>query len=248
MNTPVRMLVADEEDLFREGLSKLLSRDPDIRIVGQAKTGTEARDKARRLQPDVLLMELHMPEMEGLDVARIVHHELPETRIALIARGFTRAELFAAINSGVRGYITKDIQLNTLVHAVKQVSRGEFFIPPESSSMLLEELVAINGSRSRQHDAVAAERAKITERERDVLELLVQGATNRDIARRLEITENTVKVHLRNILDKLQLRNRQQAAAFAVSSGLVKLEREPVAVRNNGGRAPAGFASLARDR
>ncbi len=225
------MLVADDEDLFREGLSVLFARDAEIRIVGQARTGAEACEKVRRLEPDLVLLELRLPDMTGVEVARTIAREVPSTRVALISKSFSRADLLDAINVGVRGYITKDVQLATLIEAVKIVARGEFFVPPESSGLLLAELVAISENSHREHHAAAADRAKVTERECEVLQLLVQGATNRDIARRLTITENTVKVHLRNILDKLQLRNRQQAAAFAISSGLVKLQREDSAPR-----------------
>jgi DNA-binding NarL/FixJ family response regulator len=226
LDAPVRTLIVDEEDLYREGLAILFSRDPDIRIVGRARTASEGCEKARRLQPDVVLMELNMHDAPGLTAARAIASEAPDAQIALIAKRFTRADLLEGISAGVRGYITKDVKLPTLVSAIKTVSRGEVFMPPESSGVLLEELVAISGGNHRQMDAAAADRAKVTEREREVLELLVQGATNRDIANRLRITENTVKVHLRNILDKLHLRNRQQAAAFAISSGLVQLQRE----------------------
>lgn len=225
------MLVADDEDLFREGLSVLFARDPEIRIVGQASTGAEACEKVRRLEPDIVLLALHLPDMTGVDVARTISKDVPATRVALISKRFSRADLVDAISVGVRGYITKDVELSTLIQAVKVVARGEFFVPPESSGVLLAELVAISESNHREHFAAAADRAKVTDRECDVLQLLVQGATNRDIAGRLHITENTVKVHLRNILDKLQLRNRQQAAAFAVSSGLVTLQREDSAPR-----------------
>lgn len=224
MNPHVRLLIADDEDLFREGLALLFGRDPEFRVVGQARTGEEARDKARRLQPDLALIELHLPGMSGLDVARAMAAELPQARVALIARSFSKTELFEAVRHGVRGYITKDIQLDTLVEAMRQVARGEFFLPQASMAMLMEGLATSGSGASASHDAV--DRAKVTEREREVLQLLVHGATNRDIAERLQITENTVKVHLRNILDKLQLRNRQQAAAFAISSGLVHLQRD----------------------
>lgn len=223
MNPPVRLLIADDEDLFREGLALLFGRDAEFRVVGQARTGEEARDKARRLQPDLALIALDLPGLSGLSVARALAAELPQARVALIARSFSKAELFEAVRQGVRGYITKDVQLDTLVEAMRQVARGEFFLPQAATAMLLQELAANGGGGCDRSDA--ADRAKVTEREREVLELLVQGATNRDIAGRLQITENTVKVHLRNILDKLQLRNRQQAAAFAISSGLVHLQR-----------------------
>jgi DNA-binding NarL/FixJ family response regulator len=235
LDVPVRTLIIDEEDLYREGLAILFQRDPEIRIVGRARTAAEGCEKARRLQPDVVLMELNMRDTHGLQAARAIAADAPGAKIALIAKRFTRAELLEGISAGVRGYITRDVALPTLLNAIKSVARGEVVMPPESSGVLVEELVAMSGGDHRQQEASAADRAKVTDREREVLELLVHGATNRDIANRLQITENTVKVHLRNILDKLHLRNRQQAAAFAISSGLVQLQREGI---QRAGRPP----------
>ena len=234
METPVRILVVDDDDLFREGLSVLFAREPNLKIVGRAATGAEGTQKARRLQPDVVLSELKLPDMDGVAFAKSVRQEAPDAHVALMAKRFSRTELMSAINAGVRGYITKDVGIPTLIDAIRHVARGEYFIPSESSPVLLEELASRDGALTQHEENTAADRAKVTEREREVLQLLVQGATNRDIARRLSITENTVKVHLRNILDKLHLRNRQQAAAFAISSGLVKLNRD------EGGRRPRG--------
>lgn len=235
LDTPIRTLIVDDEDLYREGLAILFQRDPEIRIVGRAQTAAEGCEKARRLQPDVVLMELNMRDSPGLQAVRAITADAPGAKIALIAKRFTRAELLEGISAGVRGYITKDVALPTLLNAIKSVARGEVVMPPESSGVLVEELVAMSGGNHRQQEASAADRAKVTDREREVLELLVHGATNRDIASRLQITENTVKVHLRNILDKLHLRNRQQAAAFAISSGLVQLQRD--GIQSGGGAA-----------
>lgn len=240
MDTPIRILVIDDDDLFREGLSVLFARDGNLKIVGRASTGAEGAMKARRLQPDVVLTELRLPDLDGAAIARLIRTEAPDAHLAIMTKRFSRAELMTAISAGVRGYITKDVQIPTLIDAIRHIARGEYYIPQGSSPMLLEELAARNGTLPDQ-EATAADRAKVTDREREVLQLLVQGATNRDIALRLSITENTVKVHLRNILDKLHLRNRQQAAAFAISSGLVKLNRDESMRRpaQRGDRMPA---------
>lgn len=225
MDTPIRILVIDDDDLFREGLAVLFARDANLKIVGRASTGADGAMKARRLQPDVVLTELRLPDMDGAALARTIRSDAPNARVAIMTKRFSRPELMNAISAGVRGYITKDVKIPTLVEAIHHVARGEYYIPQESSPLLLEELAARNGT-ALDREATAEDRAKVTDREREVLQLLVQGATNRDIASKLTITENTVKVHLRNILDKLHLRNRQQAAAFAISSGLVKLNRD----------------------
>lgn len=223
---PIRLYVIDEEELYRKGLALLFSRDSEIRVVGQARSYADACEGARRVQPDVVLMELSHREADPIGRIKLVRKALPECYIALMADHFTRADILAAVSAGVRGYITKDVQIATLINAIKAVSRGEVYMPASSSALLVEELASLNGSRDEEQNISALDRAKVTERERDVLQLLVQGATNRDIAGRLHISENTVKVHLRNILDKLHLRNRQQAAAFAVSTGLVRLRRD----------------------
>ncbi len=224
MNLPVRVLVADSEKIYREGLKVMFSRHADVRVVGQASDGVEACEKARRIQPDVVLMEIDLPEMDGISAARAILSELPKTRIVILSSSQSDTDVMNAIKAGVHGYITKSVSVNVLVDSVMRVAAGESVIPPSFASRLLQEYAALTHGRDEEVRAVEADRAKVTERERDVLRLLVQGATNRDIAQQLTITENTVKVHLRNILEKLHLRNRQQAAAFAVSSGLVRLQ------------------------
>jgi DNA-binding NarL/FixJ family response regulator len=231
MTVPIRLLLVDEQKLYREGLTAVFARCGEIRVVGQARTGTEACEKARRVRPDVVLMDTHMPEIDGVAAAKSILAESPETRVAMLTESRAPRDLLEAIKAGARGYITKDISINNLIDAIKRIAQGEAVITPQLAAPLLDEFTAL--ARSREHEAQALENdtAKVTDRERDVLELLVQGATNRDIARQLLITENTVKVHLRNILEKLHLRNRQQAAAFAISSGLVRLSREDAGVR-----------------
>ena len=223
MQTPVRLLIVDEEDLFREGLARLLLRDPDFRIVGQVRTGGEAIERANKSQPDLMLTAIALPDVNGIDLTRSLRKQYQNLRVAIVARMFTRTALVEGARAGVTGFITKDTTVDALTAALKTVARGEAYVPADVSSVLLEALAGV-GSES-DDEGVAIDRAKITDRERDVLQLLVEGATNRDISRLLSITENTVKVHLRNILDKLHLRNRQQAAAFAISSGLVTLPR-----------------------
>lgn len=226
MNSPIRVLVADSENIYRDGLKVIFSRHSDMRVVGQAATGVEACEKVRRLQPDLVLMEVDLPEMDGITAARAILAEHPGTRVAMLTSSSAEADVMNAIKAGAHGYITKDVNVGMLVDCIKRVADGEAVIPPAFASRLLQEFAALTRGRDDEMKAIEADRAKVTERECEVLRLLVQGATNRDIARQLTITENTVKVHLRNILEKLHLRNRQQAAAFAISSGLVQLQQE----------------------
>jgi DNA-binding NarL/FixJ family response regulator len=226
MNSPIRVLVADSEKIYREGLKIILSRHADIRVVGQACTGVEACEKARRLEPDLVLMEVHLPEIDGISAARRILAERPSTRVAMLTTSQADADVMGAIKAGASGYITKDVSVGTLVDSVRRVAEGEAVIPPAFAARLLHEFAELTRGRDDEMKAIDADRAKVTDRECEVLRLLVQGATNRDIARQLVITENTVKVHLRNILEKLHLRNRQQAAAFAVSSGIVRPQQQ----------------------
>lgn len=235
---PIRVLIVDEEDLFRRGLAVMLGKDPEVEVVGQARSGQEALRLGAEVRPSVVLVELRLPDMSGVQLARAVHRETPDVCVVMMARSYTPPDITEAARAGVFGYLTKDITLPGLVEAVKQVGRGEPYFSPVVGRIMIEEVArsAVGVVRS-SPPAVqrSPERAKVTERERDVLRLIVQGATNRDIAARLMITENTVKVHLRNILDKLHLRNRQQAAAFAVSSGLVELQSNNGPQRGDGG-------------
>jgi DNA-binding NarL/FixJ family response regulator len=226
MNAPIRVLVADSEKIYREGLKVIFSRGNEMRVVGQACTGAEACEKARRIQPDLVLIEVNLPEMDGVSAARTILAERPETRVAMLTSSRGDADVMSAIKAGAHGYITKDVSVGTLVDSIRRVAEGEAVLPPSFASRLLQEFAALTRGRDDEMRAVEADRARVTEREREVLRLLVEGATNRDIAHQLVITENTVKVHLRNILEKLHLRNRQQAAAFAISSGLVRLQTD----------------------
>ena len=226
MNSPTRLLIADPEQIYRDGLKVILSRHEDMRVVALAETGPEACEKARRTEPDLVLLELGLDGMDGIAVTRAICAELPSTRIAVLSASCAEGNVLDAIKAGAHGYITKDVSVAMLIESIRAVARGEAVIPPAFAARLLQEFTALTRGRDDEMRSIEADRAKVTDREREVLRLLVQGATNRDIAQQLVITENTVKVHLRNILDKLHLRNRQQAAAFAVSSGLVKLPQE----------------------
>ena len=231
VSAPVRLLLVDEEKLYREGLGAVFSRSMEIRVVGQARSGGEACEKARRVRPDVVLMDTRLDDIGAVATCKAILTELPMTRIAVLTDSRSESDLIDCLKAGARGYMTKDISIPNLVDAIKRIAQGEAVITPELAARLLDEFTAMARVRDHEAEAMENDTAKVTDRERDVLELLVQGATNRDIARKLLITENTVKVHLRNILEKLHLRNRQQAAAFAISSGLVRLTREEAGTR-----------------
>jgi DNA-binding NarL/FixJ family response regulator len=214
----MRVLIADDHPLFRDGLRSLLEART-IEVVGEARTGREAVDLARRLRPDTVLMDLSMPELNGLEATRLLSAELPEVKVVILTASEDDADLFEAIKSGAQGYIFKNLASDEFFRLLEGVERGEPALTPGLARKLLGEF-----ARPQPLDrSVAVEGPQaLTEREREVLDLLVQGVTsNRELAERLVVTENTVKYHLRNILDKLHVQNRAQVVAYAVRHGLL---------------------------
>lgn len=204
----IRVLLADDHALFRRGVAALL-RDHDMDVVGEAADGAEAVEKARELMPDVILMDIKMPQLDGLAATKQITAEMPYVRIMMLTVSETDDDLFEAIKSGAQGYLLKNVDPDHLIASVQQVQRGEVPIAPAMAGKILKEL------------ATPQETPPLTGRERQVLELVAAGQANKEIAYGLKITENTVKNHLRNILEKLHLQNRVQAALYAVRMGLV---------------------------
>jgi len=211
----MRILIADDHALFRDGLRSLLEAR-DIDVVGEARNGTEAVELARLLLPDIVLMDLNMPELNGLAATTLISAELPRVRVVVLTASEEDTDLFQAVKSGAQGFLPKNVDAGALFTFLDGVMLGEPALTPALARKVL-------GEFSRQlNSPVKAPASVLTERERDVLELLVEGVTsNRDLADRLFVSENTVKYHLRNILDKLHLNNRAQVIAYAVRHGLV---------------------------
>jgi DNA-binding NarL/FixJ family response regulator len=212
---PVRVLIADDHALFRDGLRSLLEAH-GVTVVAEAKNGREAVELARLHRPDVVLMDLAMPELGGLGATRLITAELPEVAVVVLTASEDDADLFEAIKSGAQGFLPKDLEASRFFELLDGVARGEPALTPILARKVL-------GAFARPEPAPPAREADaLTEREREVLELLVQGITsNRELAERLFVSENTVKYHLRNILDKLHVQNRAQVIAYAVREGLV---------------------------
>jgi DNA-binding NarL/FixJ family response regulator len=215
---PIRVVIADSHDLFRQGLSSLLSRQPEIEIVGEAKDGNDVELMVQALNPDVLLMEIYMKGVDGLPAVLQIMADYPNTNVAILTSSEDDNDVLSAVKMGVKGYILKNSSLDELVQSIQALSQGGAYFSSSMFTKVLQEFTHLARRRDLQE---AKGIDALTDREKDVLRLVARGATNRDIANELVITENTVKVHLRNILDKLQLRNRQQAAAYAVQEGLV---------------------------
>ena len=216
---PMRVLIADDHALLRDGLRSLLEIH-GVEVVGEARTGTEAVELTGSLDPDVVLMDLSMPEMGGLDATRLISASRPAVKVVILTASEDDADLFEAIKSGAQGYLFKNVQADVLFSMLDAVGRGEPALTPGLARKLLGEFARAKAPQPRGHDPEA-----LTEREHEVLGLLVQGITsNRELAERLIVTENTVKYHLRNILDKLHLNNRAQVVAYAMRHGLVPPE------------------------
>ena len=211
----MRVLIADDHALFRDGLRSLLEAR-GVDIVGEAPDGRRAVELARSLRPDIVLMDLSMPELGGLAATRLISADLPDVRVVVLTASEGDADLFEAIKSGAQGFLFKNLKSDELMAMLETVHRGEPALTPGLARKLLGEFARPATTR---HERASDE---LTEREREVLELLVQGITsNRDLAERLIVSENTVKYHLRNILDKLHLQNRAQVVAYALRNGLV---------------------------
>lgn len=213
----LRILLVDDHVLFRKGVAALLARRPEMEIVGEASDGLEAMTAARELVPDVILMDIHMPKCDGLEATRLIKRELPHVKIVILTVSDDDQNLFEAIKSGAQGYLLKDLEPAKLYDLLESISLGEAPLSGVVAAKILKEFARPITDSAPSPDMVD----ELTEREKDILQLVVDGKTNKEIATSLFIAENTVKIHLRNILEKLHLQNRIQAAVYAVRQGLV---------------------------
>jgi DNA-binding NarL/FixJ family response regulator len=210
----IRVLVVDDNGLFRDGLVGLLGRLPDIEVVGAAGSGEEAVRRAPILRPDVVLMDIAMPGSGGVAAARQILEAVPGVAVCMLTVSEQEQDLFAAVRAGARGYLAKSVELDVLATAIRTLNEGGALISPHLARDLLDAFAQISPP------AYDAATDKLTPREREILALVGRGMSNPEISDRLVIAENTVKVHLRNILDKLQVHSRAQAAAIAAQAGL----------------------------
>lgn len=212
-----RVLVVDDHTLFRKGLVTLL-QDRGLTVAGEAGDGRAGIEEAVRLKPDVILMDVNMPGCNGIEATRAIHERLPETRILMLTVSDEDDNLFAAVKAGARGYLLKNIDPDELVAAVERLMNGEAVIPHQLAAHFLAEFATM--AKSRVAPAAGSSHV-LTTREEEILRELANGATNKEIANALSISEHTVKIHLKNILKKLHMNNRTQAAIYAQRHGLV---------------------------
>ena len=218
----MRILIADDHSLFRDGLRSLLMAEGH-EVVGEAKNGSEAVALARELKPDLVLMDVQMPEMDGISATRALSAEMPELKIVMLTASEEEAKLFDAIKAGAQGYLLKNLEAEAFFELLERAQRGEPALTPVLARKLLQEFAKPSESTA---PSATSEQETLTAREREVLELMVEGVTsNRKLAKRLGLSENTVKFHVRNILDKLRLHNRAEVVGYALRHGIVEPQK-----------------------
>ncbi|MBM4466801.1 MAG: response regulator transcription factor [Chloroflexi bacterium] len=210
----MRVLLADDHAIFRKGLREILDKESDMTVVGEAQDGVEAVSKAEELAPDVILMDLKMPRLDGIGATRLITERDPEARIIILTMYLEEEYVSEASKAGVRGYILKGADLETMLEAIRAVHRGEVRIDPAMASKVLVKLC--QEAEDTQERIIS-----LTEREKEILSFVVKGDTNSQIAQRLLLSERTVDNHISAILRKLGVRNRTQAAVYAVRGGLL---------------------------
>jgi len=217
----MKIVIADDHALFRDSLRSLLEAH-GLEVLGEARNGREAVELARKLKPEVLLMDLSMPEMDGLAATKLISADQPEVKVVILTASDEDSKLFEAIKSGAQGYLLKNLESEDFFSLLEGVKRGEPALTPALARKLLQELARSGRAPEPQQDPDA-----LTDREREVLELLVNGVTsNRKLAKQLGVSENTVKFHVRNILDKLHLHNRAQVVSYAIRHRIVEAAPE----------------------
>jgi RNA polymerase sigma factor (sigma-70 family) len=224
----IRVFLADDHDILRDGLRALLELAGDIQVVGEARTGREAVAETERLRPDVVLMDISMPELDGVEACRRIRQQVPEARVLFLTMHEADDYLFRALRAGAAGYLIKRTAAGDLVAAVRAVARGESFLSPSVAHTLVAEYAGRSTPASRsEHDTTAARDAydTLTGREREILQLVAEGYTNQEIADRLHLSVKTVQTHRASVMEKLDLRDVTHLVRYAVRRGLVNPER-----------------------
>ena len=214
----IRVLLADDHHLFREGLANILTAQPDFEVIGEASDGLEATIKANQLSPELILMDVTMPVCDGLEATQRIKKDLPDVTIVMLTVSDDNEKLFEAIRNGAQGYLLKSINSNEMLALVRGAVNGEAAITPILGGRMLEEFRRVS---KRAVDLPAENSVSLTMREQEVLGLVAEGKTNKEIAQSLNVSIHTVKSHMRKILAKLQLEKRQEAVLYAKREGLI---------------------------
>jgi len=219
VSEPVRVLVVDDQELFRRGLTMLLGIEEGIDVVGEAGDGVEGVDLAVSAVPDVVLLDVRMPKKSGIEACVAIKEAVPMTKIIMLTVSDEEADLYEAVKSGASGYLLKDSSIEEVAQGIRVVADGQSLISPSMAAKLIDEFKTMSKPEKSQGPAL-----KLTDRELEVLRLVAKGLSNRDVANHLAISENTVKNHVRNMLEKLQLHSRMEAVMYAVRAKLVDLD------------------------
>lgn len=213
MKNPIRILLIDDHSLFRSGIKLLLQRQDDFEVVGEAADGVEGVKRAKMFKPDIVLLDLHMPGLSGLEILQLIRQDLPDSHTILLTVSEDAADLTACLRNGAAGYLLKNIDADFLLDSLRRVMNGDSVISTEMTAKLVAQL------RQGGSD-LPSSAEKLTPRERDIQAQLAEGLSNKESARKLDVAESAVKIHLQSVLKKLGLNNRVQAAIYAVEHGL----------------------------
>lgn len=218
----IKLMIADDHVLLRQGIRNVLELDAELQVIGEAADGEDAIEKVETLHPDVVLLDLNMPKMNGIEVARWVKKKHPEVQIVVLTIHDDESYMFEVIRAGALGYLLKDVDPKMLVHAIHTVAQGKSFIYPTLSGRLLGEFVRLSDMKVKfQPGCFKSPVARLTIREMDILKLLVCGLTNQEIATRLFLSEKTIKNHLTSVFRKFAVSDRTQAALYAIKHNIV---------------------------
>ncbi len=219
MTDPIRVFIADDNRLFREGLGSMLSERADIVVLGLAPSGDEALKQIKKLRPEVALIDFGMPDKDGIQVTQALRRTVPEVKVVILGMIDLTDEIMSCIEAGAAGYVLKETSLENLVETIRSVHRGESFCSPQMTASLFTRIAELAYQRT---DETPVTSVKLTGRELEVVNLIAEGLSNKEIAQRLFIETQTVKNHIHNILDKLQLYNRLEAVQYARERNLLK--------------------------